>query len=57
MDSTLRWYASLVHDKHKVKSGEAHFADCDYWPCAHLRLAILKGIPTPYTELDGSGTY
>jgi hypothetical protein len=46
MDTTLRWYAQYVHDKHKVKSGEDSWADCEYWPCYQLQGAVLKGVPT-----------
>ena len=57
MDDVLRWYASLVHAKHKIKSGEDHWADCEFWPCFQLQAAVLKGVPVSHVESDGAGNY
>ncbi len=57
MDRTLRWFAGYLHDKHRIKSGVNDWADCDYYPCLQLQQAVLKGIPAPYEETEGAGTY
>lgn len=57
MDTTLRWFANYLHEKHRLKSGESQWGNCDYYPCHQLRAAVLVGIPEPHVEADGAGTY
>ena len=53
----LSWYAAFVHAKHRVKSGEDNWSDCEFWPCYQLQGAVLKGIPAAHAEVDGAARY
>lgn len=54
----LDWYASIVHESHRLSTPTDDWFKCPTAPCILLQRAVReKKIPEPFEELDGAGSY